>query len=266
MSGDPAGAASDRPALGRLARLGAALLGFAALVAVWQALSASGRFTVLLLPPPGDVLATALDLARRGQLLDDALASLQRVTVGFLLGAATGVTLGVALGAFRPLSLVVRPVLEALRPIPGIAWIPLAILWFGIGDASSYFLVALTSFFPVFVSGHAAVTSIESRYVDLARCLGTPRRMVVLEVLLPAALPRILTGIRVGLGVAWMTVVAAELVAARSGLGYMIELNRTLLQTSAVLVGMALIGLIGFAMTMLLERVERGLTPWVERR
>jgi NitT/TauT family transport system permease protein len=105
-------------------------------------------------------------------------------------------------------------VLEVLRPIPGIAWIPLAIVWFGIGDASGYFIVAVASFFPVFVSAHAAVTSIEPRYLDLAKCLGIPRRMVILEVMLPAALPRIITGVRVGLGVAWMTVVAAELVAA----------------------------------------------------
>lgn len=249
-----------------LARAAPALLGATVLLGAWQYLSVTGRFNPILLPPPTDVAVTAFQLATDGLLLSDVLASLRRVSIGFLLATFSGVTIGVVLGAVRPLSLLIRPVLEVLRPIPGIAWIPLAILWFGIGDGGSYFIVAVASFFPVFVSAHAAVTSIEPRYLDLATCLGAPRRMVILEVMLPAALPRILTGVRVGLGVAWMTVVAAELVAARSGLGYMIQLNRTLLQTSAVLVGMSLIGLIGFAITIGLERLERHITPWVERR
>jgi NitT/TauT family transport system permease protein len=166
------------------------------------------------------------------------------------------------LGSVRPLAWVFRPVLEVLRPIPGIAWIPLAILWFGIGDSSSYFIVAIACFFPIFISAYIAIMSVDRRYLEMARSLGAPRWGQALQVMLPAALPRIMTGLRVGLGVAWMTVIAAELVAARSGLGYMIELNRSLIQTPAVLVGMIVIGVLGFLMATLLEVVERVVLHW----
>ena len=242
-----------------------ALVGFALLIGGWHLMAASGRFSPLLLPSPSDVYDTARQLFSNGSLTTDVLASLKRVSIGYALGVAAGVSLGVLFGAVKLLSAIFRPVLEVLRPIPGIAWIPLAIVWFGIGNASSYFIVAIACFFPIFVNTHSAVTSVEGRYLEVARCLGATRRMQALEVTVPAALPRILTGLRVGLGVAWMTVIAAELVAARSGLGYMIQLNRELLQTPAVIVGMALIGLIGFAMSAALEVLERWLVPW-ERR
>jgi ABC-type nitrate/sulfonate/bicarbonate transport system permease component len=131
-----------------------------------------------------------------------------------------------------------------------------------VGDAASYFIVAIASFFPIFVSAHTAVTAVAPRFVDVARCLGASRRMITLEVILPAALPQILTGLRVGVGVAWMTVIAAELVAARSGLGYMIQLNRTLLNTPPVLLGMMLIGIVGLSMSWALEQLEARLTRW----
>jgi ABC-type nitrate/sulfonate/bicarbonate transport system permease component len=249
--------------LGRLAvRLAGGVAGFAVLVGVWHLASTSGRFSPVLLPSPSTVWHTGLDLFHRGSLRTDTLASLKRVAIGFGLGSGFGVVLGVLLGVARPLSWIFRPVLEVLRPIPGIAWIPLAILWFGIGDSSSYFIVAIACFFPIFISAYIAITSVDRRYLEMARSLGVPRWGQALQVMLPAALPRIMTGLRVGLGVAWMTVIAAELVAARSGLGYMIELNRSLLQTSAVLVGMITIGVVGFLMATLLEAIERFVLHW----
>jgi ABC-type nitrate/sulfonate/bicarbonate transport system permease component len=188
------------------------------------------------------------------------------VGIGFLLAAAGGVALGVLLGSSRWLAALFHPLLEALRPIPPIAWIPLAILWLGIGDPPSYFIVAIGAFFPIFVNAYVGIQMVDRRYVQVARCLGASRRMIVLEVVLPAALPLLLTGLRIGLGTGWMAVIAAELVVAREGLGYMIQLNRSLLETPRVILGMATIGLLGTLMAAVLRWLQDRLTPWQAAR
>ena len=254
---------SARPgARQRLRRLLLGATGFLLLLGLWQLLASRAAANPVLLPPPGEVGRAALELARGGFLWGDVLASLRRVGVGFLLAATAGVGLGAALGVGRRLAALFHPLLEALRPIPPIAWIPLAILWFGIGDAPSYFIVAIGAFFPVFVSTYDGIRQVDPRFVQVARCLGASGRRVTLEVVLPAALPSILTGLRVGLGFGWMAVVAAELVAARSGLGYMIQVNRSLLETARVLVGMGLIGLLGYLMSAALGWLAAVLFPW----
>lgn len=231
--------------------------------AVWWLMHASGRFTPVLLPSPGTVLATGWDLTADGSLLQDIVASLLRVTVGYAIGALSGLVLGVLLARAPSAAAFARPVLELLRPVPGIAWIPLAILWFGIGNGSAYFIVALTSFFPVFVTTYDAVRTVPSQFTDLGASLRLGRTRMLLTIVVPAALKRIVTGLQVGLGVAWATVIAAELVAASSGLGYMIMLNRTLLQTSDVMVGIASIGVLGALMTGAFALFIRIALPWL---
>lgn len=236
--------------------------GVALFLGAWEAASRALDNPVLL-PSPTAVVGGLVQLSADGTLLADVLASLQRVVVGFLVAASVAVPLALIMALLRPVRLLVLPVVTFLRPIPPIAWIPIAILWFGIGDQSSYFITALAAFFPIFINAFAGGNAVKPEHVHAARSLGAGRRALLLRVYLPSALPMTATGLRIGLGQSWMAVVTAELIAAQSGLGYMIQANRLALETSLVLVGMCVIGLLGAAMTMALESLERHvLVPW----
>jgi len=240
------------------------IVGFAIFLTTWEVFTSIGLINAVLLPSPSTLFWAAGDLLRSGALLRHVSASIERVLVGFALAALIGLTLGVVLGWFRTLSDFVKPLVEALRPIPPIAWTPLAILWFGVGNAPSYFLVFIGAVFPVFVSTYSAVRNIERTQINAALCLGATPSMLIWDVLIPGALPVIFPGLRIALGVGWMCVVAAELIAAQSGLGYMIQQSRLLLQTQFVLTGMIVIGIIGFAMNAVMTAIERRLVPWQE--
>ena len=239
-------------------------VGFLVVLGAWQLLAAAGWINAVLLPSPLRLVETFVEMAKDGTLARHVTASIERVIVGFVLASLAGLTCGVILGWFRGLSDFAKPVIEALRPIPPIAWTPIAILWFGIGNAPSYFLVFIGAVFPVFVNTFAAVRNIDRTQINAALCLGASPRMVIFDVLIPASLPVIFPGLRIALGVGWMCVVAAELIAAQSGLGYMIQQSRMLLQTQQVVTGMITIGIIGFAMNSLMTLAERRLIPWRE--
>jgi ABC-type nitrate/sulfonate/bicarbonate transport system permease component len=239
-------------------------LGLAAFLVAWEILALAGLIDAVLLPSPTTLFFAAGDLLRSGALIRHVGASIERVLLGFAVAAVVGLTLGVVLGWFRILSDFVKPLVEALRPIPPIAWTPLAILWFGVGNAPSYFLVFVGAVFPVFVSTYSAVRNIERTQINAALCLGATPTMLIRDVLIPGALPVIFPGLRIALGVGWMCVVAAELIAAQSGLGYMIQQSRLLLQTQFVVTGMIVIGIIGFAMNVVMTLIERRLVPWQE--
>jgi NitT/TauT family transport system permease protein/taurine transport system permease protein len=248
----------------RLRRTGAAL----GLLVVWQVVSAVvlprlAPSAATLMPPPLGVATAFIDLARSGDLALHIVASLRRVVAAFAMAAAAGVALGVAIGWWRRFGELVDPLVELVRPIPPLAWIPLAIIWFGIGDTQNMFIIFLGAFFPVVVNTIEGVRGVDRPLVWAALTLGGTRVQILSEIVLPGALPLILTGLRIGLGVGWMALVAAELVAASSGLGFLIEDSRNLLFTERVLLGMLLIGLLGFAMDRLMRRLERRLTPWV---
>lgn len=236
--------------------------GLLAFLVTWELLASTGLINAVLLPAPTTLFWAAGDLVRDGSLLRHIGASIERVLVGFVLAALVGLTLGVLLGWFRLLSDFAKPLVEALRPIPPIAWTPLAILWFGVGNAPSYFLVFVGAVFPVFVSTFSAVRNIERTQINAALCLGATPAMLIKDILIPGALPVIFPGLRIALGVGWMCVVAAELIAAQSGLGYMIQQSRLLLQTQYVVTGMIAIGMIGFAMNGVMSAIERRLVPW----
>ncbi len=240
------------------------MIGFAVFLAAWELLASAGLINAVLLPSPTTLFWAGGDLVRSGALARHVSASIERVLVGFALAALVGLTLGVVLGWFGALSDMIKPLVEALRPIPPIAWTPLAILWFGVGNAPSYFLVFVGAVFPVFVSTFSAVRNIERTQINAALCLGATPGMLIRDVLIPGALPVIFPGLRIALGVGWMCVVAAELIAAQSGLGYMIQQSRLLLQTQYVVAGMIVIGLIGFAMNAVMTVIERRLVPWQE--
>lgn len=237
-------------------------LGAAIAIGLWQLASSLGLINTYLLPSPFTVAGAFVEQFSDGRIFGDIAASLRRVLVGFLIAGVCGIVLGVALAWSPRLSDYFKPLIEALRPIPPIAWTPLAILWFGIGDEPGYFLVFIGAVFPVFVNTYAAVRNIDRTQINAALCLGASPRMLVFDVLVPAALPVIFPGLRISLGVGWMCVVAAELIAAQSGLGYMIQQSRVLMQTQYVLVGMITIGVIGILMNGVMLYIERRLAPW----
>lgn len=240
------------------------LAGFGLLLFVWT-LIARGLDNAVLLPAPVSVLHGFYELLHNGTLIGDILASLQRVFVGFLIASVIAVPLAMLLSRFAVPRRVILPVVNLIRPIPPIAWIPIAILWFGIGNKPSYFITAIAAFFPVFLNSFFGGMSVEDQHINAAKCLGANKGALVLRVVFPSALPMIWNGLKIGLGQAWMAVVTAELIAAQSGLGYMIQVSRLNLETSHVLVGMVTIGILGSLMTVMLGWLERYVLPWKQK-
>lgn len=214
------------------------------------------------LPAPSQVVATAWWLVGEGTLVRDIAGSLTRVLTGFGLAAAAGLFLG-AVGALGGRwSAGLRAVVELLRPIPPIAWIPLALLWFGLGDPSARFIVFVGAFSPIFVQTCWALSRCPPDYLELANSVGASPWLTFRRVRLPAAAPGIAAGLRTGLGLAWTSVIAAELVGAQSGLGYRIQMHRLVLETDGVMVGMASIGACGLLMDLAARTAERKLVDW----
>lgn len=217
-----------------------------------------------LLPDPIIVWKTFV-VSLKGNLIGDTISSIQRVLFGFLIASVFGVLLGLVCGVNKWASRLITPILELLRPIPPIAWIPLAILWFGIGNSPAYFLVFLGAFFPIFSSTYLGVSSVEETYKRAAYSLGATKKEIITDVIFPASMPQIFTGLKIGLGVGWMVVIAAELVGVQSGLGYMIQLNRFLLNSPEIITGMATIGLVGFLLNLLITKMEKLAIPWSQK-
>jgi len=214
------------------------------------------------LPGPDAVIIAAAAGFSDGSLTTDILASLQRVFVGFALAATAGIGLGTTLSLLGPRAQPLHSLVDVLRPIPPIAWVPLAILWFGLGDGSAWFIVFVGAFFPIFVQVSWALSSCPPRYLELAHSLGASSRLTLLRIRIPAAAPGIASGLRTGLGLAWTSVIAAELVGAQSGLGYRIQMHRLVLETEGVIAGMLCIGALGLAMDSVARRIQQRLIHW----
>ena len=234
------------------------LLVIALVIAVWWGLVVQTESAIF--PTPWQVVSGAFELAQDGTLWEHVCASLFRVGTGFGLAVLVAVPLGLWMGwvggAYRTLN----PIFQMLRPISPIAWIPLAILWFGVGDVSPIFLNFISSVFPMIVQTTSGVHTIERRYLRAAANFGVSRAVLFRQVVIPAVLPEIIVGMRIGIGVAWLVVVAAEMIALRSGLGYMIMDSRNAgNRYDLVIAGMIIIGLIGLLLdgaTRLLERLK----------
>jgi NitT/TauT family transport system permease protein len=211
-----------------------------------------------IFPKPSQVMSGILELARRGMLVKYVVASLFRVTSGFLLALIIGVPGGLLIGWFGPAFRAFNPAIQVLRPISPIAWIPLAILWFGMSDLAPIFLIFLASLFPITTASIASVQNIDLVHLRAARNFGVGGIGLFKKVVYPAALPQIITGIRIALGIAWMVVVAAEMIAVNSGLGYLIiDARNAGMRYDLVVAGMVLIGLIGLTLDFLVRRLER---------
>ena len=211
-----------------------------------------------IFPRPHEVLLGIVELVQRGVLLKYVVASLFRVSIGYTLAVVVGVTLGLLLGWSRAAFLAFNPLIQILRPISPIAWIPIAILWFHVDDRAPIFLIFLSSFFPITVASIAAVQNIQPVYVRAAQNFGLTRWDLFMRVIFPACLPQILTSLRIALGIAWLVVVAAEMIAVNSGLGYLIiDARNAGKRYDLVVAGMLMIGLIGFVLDVLIRRLER---------
>lgn len=211
-----------------------------------------------IFPKPIEVLRGILELIEKGLLLKYIVASLFRVTWGFTLAVLLGVPLGLLLGWYTHAFHALNPLIQMLRPISPIAWIPVAILWFGVSDAAPIFLIFLASFFTITVASTAAVQNMQPVYLRAAENFGLGRLQLFRRVIFPACLPQILTGIRLALGVAWLVVVAAEMIAVNSGLGYLIiDARNAGKRYDLVVAGMVMIGLIGLILDLFVRRLEQ---------
>lgn len=236
--------------------------GLASVIGIWWLLSATHITNQLILPSPQSVFEAAVQEATSGILLPNMLISLQRVLIGYLIAVVVGVGFGLVVGWNNVLYAMFGTVVEAIRPIPAIAWIPLAILWFGLTNNAAYYIVFIGPVFPIFVTTAAAVRATGKHYVNAALCLGANETAMLRYIILPGALPEIFTVLRVGIALAWTDVVAAELVAAQSGLGYQMWQARELFQSSHVIFGMLMIGALGFASNYLVLLIEHRALRW----
>jgi NitT/TauT family transport system permease protein len=232
-----------------------ALLG-AALLALWHlAVVASGTHVV---PGPLQVLRGLIELGRRGLLWRYALASLGRVAAGYGIGLVIGIPLGMWIGLSRAADTVVNPLIQLLRPISPIAWIPIAIVLFGIGDGAPVFLIALAALFPIVSATAAGVRRLPPMFLQAGRNFGLGPAALLQRVVFPAALPQVLVSLRIALGICWLVVVAAEMIAVDSGLGYLIiDARNAGKRYDLVVAGMVMVGGIGLALDLLFRRLER---------
>jgi sulfonate transport system permease protein len=244
--------------LQRLAAFASPLL----LLVIWEAAARAALFPATILVPPEQVFRTFLDLASDGELLDDLRASTTRVISGFLIGGGTGFVAGLLLGLYPAAERYLGLLFHALRQVPFIAWAPLLIIAFGIGETFKIVIIANAAFFPVALNTLDGVRNVPARFRDVAALFRFSRLSLIRKVVLPAALPSVLTGIRLALSRSWMIVVAAELFAASSGIGHMMDWARQMFQIDVVMVGVIVTGAIGFLLDQVLRSVEAHFSAW----
>ena len=238
------------------------VLALLALLLAWEAIARLGWVPVLFLPSPVGVLAEAAEMLRSGELLGHLASSLSRLLVGFAIGAALGVVVGVAVGFFAVAEAVGTPVIAATFPIPKIALLPLLILWLGLGEPSKVAVIALGVFFPMAINTFTGVRAADPLLIRAAVAFGARRWSVVRKVVLPSALPMIFAGLRLGAGTALLLLVAAEMIAVESGIGFLVLHAGNLMQTTKLMVGIVVLSLLGLLSHWSLGRLERLAIPW----
>jgi ABC-type nitrate/sulfonate/bicarbonate transport system permease component len=269
MQPEPVARPPINPVMAWIIRVGAYLPNLALLgvmIAVWQFTSTVwlpriDPHLAVLMPAPTTIVIASAGMIVSGELFYHLFASLKREATAFVFASAA-IPIGVAMGWWRAVYNQMNPIVELLRPIPPLAWIPLSILWFGLGDEQNQFIIFLGMFFPILINTIIGVRNIEPNLVRAARSLGASERQVLIRIVLKGALPQIVTGIRVALGFGWMALVAAELVGANSGLGFLINDARSMLRTDIITVGMLTIGIVGLAIDAGIRALTRRTLPW----
>jgi len=234
----------------------------AALVVLWELLTRTGWIPPLFLPSPLGVLESGLDMLRSGELVGHVATSLRRIVLGFGLGALLGVGVGLAVGFWSLAEAIGNPLIAATFPIPKIALLPLLILWLGIGEASKVAVITLGVFFPMAINTYTGVRTADPLLIRAAVSFGAGRWSLIRKVLLPSALPMIFAGLRLGAGTALLLLVAAEMIAANSGIGFLVLNAQNLMETTKLMVGIVLLSVLGVCSHWLLARLERLALPW----
>lgn len=229
---------------------------------LWQSMYSLFPINIHLIPPPINIGLSFIDSLKTGEIIDHLFTSLGRVLVGFSIAALIAVPTALLLGYYKKAYALVEPFIEVLRPIPPIAWIPIAILLFGLGNDSAYFIIFLGSFFPIFTNTLFGATSLPQIHKNTALSFEIGRYIFFKNILFYFSLPYIFTGLKIGIGMAWMSVIAAELIGAQSGLGYFIQMNRVVSQVDKIIVGMIMIGIAGYGLNKSLSCLEKIAIPW----
>lgn len=241
------------------------------LLAGWEAFSRSGTLPPALLPPPSAVLHALADWVfgfdgttqdYSGTWLRNAGASLSRVAIGFAIAAGAGIAIGTAIGWSRSVENAIEPTLQMLRPIPPVSWIPLAIIWFGIADKPAIFLVFLGAFFPILMNTIHGVKTVDRDLIRAGAMMGANQRQLLTGIVVPAALPSIFSGLRIAVGTAWMLTVTAEMVAVKSGVGYVLWDSYYFLRYDMVIAAMVSIGLLGYLSDLGIRALMRSVLRW----
>lgn len=239
------------------------------LIVIWQTLSTLGVIPAYKLPSPAGIILGFRDLLLVGMpperlLHHHIIYSLYRVSLGYGAAVVMAIPLGIAMGWSKFLRTAIDPLIEIVRPIPPLAWIPIAIVWFGIGVKSAAFIIFLGAFFPILLNTISGVLTIDSLFIEAARTLNAKDKHILLKVLIPGALPSIFTGMRIGIGIGWMTLVAAEFTGVREGLGlgYMIMTARDVQRPDEIVAGMLVIGLIGLGINAIIRAIEKKIIKW----
>ena len=238
------------------------LLGPLMALALWELLAQLQVIDVRFFPPPTRILRTLGAMVVSGDLWYHVRASLSRIIIGFVLGAVPGIVLGLAMGLYRPVRALVAPLIGALMPIPTMALVPLLIILFGLGELSKWATIATSVFFPVVINTAAGVAGIEPIYIDVARNYGASRWAFFTRIALPGALPVMFEGLQMGQAIALLTIVAAEMVAASQGIGYVIWTSYKTFQIARMFVGLMTIAFLGYLFSLVLRALAQRLTPW----
>jgi NitT/TauT family transport system permease protein len=241
----------------RHSKLWLAIAGMSCFVLAWETMARFGGWSDHVFPRPMAVALSIGELLTSGVLFKHTVASLFRVTLGFYLAVLLGIPLGIVLGRVKPIQLFLGPILQLLRPVSPLAWIPLAMLWFGIGDPPAVFLIFLSSFFPLVVSITVASRSIDPVYFQVAANFNFTPLEVLTRIIIPAIIPAVATALRISITIAWVVVVAAEMIAVQSGLGYLILDSRNALRMDYVMAGMMVIGVIGLLLDIVIKRLGK---------
>ena len=232
------------------------------LLSLWQVATSAGWLAPQILPSPATVAATFIDLVTGGDILDGLAISLHRIVVGFVIGAATGLAAGIALGRSAKVEQYFGPSLRAIAQVPSLGWLPFLMLIFGLGETLNYAIIAKACFVPIALNTSAGIRNLPVSHLEMARALRLRRSTMIWRVVIPGALPSVFSGVRLALSHAWIAMVVVEMLADTAGIGYLMTWGRTLFQIDVVIVGMILIGVIGYLMDRGLRSIERRLQPW----
>lgn len=253
------------PDLGAVRRFAVPLVLPAALLVLWQIASSQGWLAPQILPAPAIVLGTFVDLMRSGEILAGLRISLWRISMGLAIGVSVGLALGILIGVSQQARAYLEPTLRALFAIPTLGWIPILILVFGIEEALKVFIVAKAVLVPIVINTAEGIRNIPASYQEVADTLRLCPSTRLFKLILPASLPTIFTGLRLAVSSAFIALIVVEMLAAAEGVGYMMTWGRTLFQIDIVIVGMIVVGVIGFGLDAGLRRVERKISRWAPK-